>query len=87
MTNTPVNPTNPEPARKQAALIVGAGDATGGAIARRFAREGLITCVTRRDAQKLQALVQEIEASGGQAHGFGSDARKEEQVIALVEQI
>lgn len=87
MTNTPVNPTNPEPARKQAALIVGAGDATGGAIARRFAREGLITCVTRRDTQKLQALVQEIEASGGQAHGFGSDARKEEQVIALVEQI
>jgi NAD(P)-dependent dehydrogenase (short-subunit alcohol dehydrogenase family) len=33
---------------KKAALVVGAGDATGGAIARRFAREGFIACVTRR---------------------------------------
>ncbi|MDP2366663.1 SDR family oxidoreductase [Rhodoferax sp.] len=78
---------NPLPSTPQAALIVGAGDATGGAIARRFAREGLIACATRRDADKLQPLIQSIQASGGQAHGFGSDARKEEQVIALVEQI
>lgn len=33
------------------ALVVGAGDATGGAVARRFAREGLVTCVTRRNAK------------------------------------
>jgi NAD(P)-dependent dehydrogenase (short-subunit alcohol dehydrogenase family) len=31
-----------------AALIVGAGDATGGAIARAFAREGYFACVNRR---------------------------------------
>lgn len=71
----------------QAALIVGAGDATGGAIAKRFAREGLIACVTRRSADKLAPLVDEIRASGGQANGFASDARKEEDVAALVEQI
>ena len=29
----------------RAALVIGAGDATGGAIARRFAREGLVACV------------------------------------------
>lgn len=88
MTPTPINPAPAsQQAAPQAALIVGAGDATGGAIARRFAREGLIACVTRRDAEKLQTLVQDIEASGGHAYGFGSDARKEEQVIALVEQI
>ena len=40
----------------RAALIVGAGDATGGAIARRFAREGLVACVTRRSADKLDPL-------------------------------
>ena len=28
----------------KAVLVVGAGDATGGAIARRFAREGLVAC-------------------------------------------
>ncbi len=72
---------------KKVALIVGAGDATGGAIARRFAREGLITCVTRRSADKLAPLVEAIQAASGQAHGFGSDARREEEVIALVERI
>ena len=71
----------------QAALIVGAGDATGGAIAKRFAREGLIACVTRRSADKLAPLVDEIQARGGQARGFAADARKEEEVVALVEQI
>ena len=69
------------------ALVIGAGDATGGAIAKRFAAGGYTACVTRREADKLVPLVQAIEAAGGQAHGFGSDARKEEEVIALVEQI
>ncbi|MET3515245.1 NAD(P)-dependent dehydrogenase (short-subunit alcohol dehydrogenase family) [Pseudacidovorax sp. 1753] len=70
-----------------AALIVGAGDATGGAIARAFAREGYAACVTRRSADKLSPLVAQIQADGGTAHAFGSDARKEEEVVALVEQI
>jgi NAD(P)-dependent dehydrogenase (short-subunit alcohol dehydrogenase family) len=72
---------------KKAILVIGAGDATGGAIARCFAREGYIACVTRRNADKLEPLVQQITADGGQAHGFGSDARKEEEMVALVERI
>jgi len=47
---------------RKAVLVVGAGDATGGAIARRFAREGYIACVTRRTADKLAPLVAQIEA-------------------------
>jgi NAD(P)-dependent dehydrogenase (short-subunit alcohol dehydrogenase family) len=74
-------------AKKPVALVIGAGDATGGAIARRFAREGYAACVTRRHLDKLQPLLDEIKAAGGEAHGFASDARKEEEVIALVEQI
>jgi short-subunit dehydrogenase len=70
-----------------AALVIGAGDATGGAIARRFAEGGLIACVARRSADKLQPLVGQIRASGGQAHGYGCDARREEEVVALVETI
>ena len=50
-------------------LVVGAGDATGGAIAKRFAREGYVACVTRRSADKLQPLVDSIQAAGGHAHG------------------
>jgi len=72
---------------KKAILVIGAGDATGGAIARRFAREGYIACVTRRQADRLAPLVAQIEAEGGQAHAFGSDARKEEEMVALVERI
>ncbi len=67
----------------KSALIIGAGDALGGAIARRFAREGYATCVTRRSAEKLQALKSQIEADGGVCHTFGSDAREESQVEQL----
>lgn len=72
---------------KKAILVIGAGDATGGAIAKRFAREGYIACVTRRSADKLEPLVQEIRAAGGEAHGFGSDARKEDEMVSLIEHI
>lgn len=72
---------------KKVVLVVGAGDATGGAIAKRFAQEGFVACVTRRSADKLQPLVDAIKADGGEAHGFACDARREEDVIALVEQI
>lgn len=69
------------------ALVIGAGDATGGAIAKRFARGGYIACMTRRSADKLQPLIDEIQTAGGTAYGFASDARKEEQVIELMEHI
>ncbi|MGE7956550.1 SDR family oxidoreductase [Pseudomonas sp. NPDC089530] len=72
---------------KKVVLVVGAGDATGSAIAKRFAREGFAACVTRRSAEKLQPLVDAIRQSGGEAHGFACDARKEEEVIALIERI
>jgi NAD(P)-dependent dehydrogenase (short-subunit alcohol dehydrogenase family) len=71
-------------ANDQVALVIGAGDATGGAIARRFARERYVACVTRRHADKLAPLVGRIESEGGKARAFGSDARKEEEMAALV---
>ncbi|SIR82193.1 SDR family oxidoreductase [Pseudomonas sp. A214] len=72
---------------KKVVLVVGAGDATGGAIAKRFAQEGFVACVTRRSADKLAPLVDSIRAQGGDAHGFACDARKEDEVVALIEQI
>ncbi|HYD57076.1 MAG TPA: SDR family NAD(P)-dependent oxidoreductase [Burkholderiales bacterium] len=64
-------------------VVVGAGDATGGAIARRFAREGYVACVARRSADKLLPLKERIEKDGGKAIPFGLDARREEQVVEL----
>ena len=69
---------------KKAVLVIGAGDATGGAIARRFAREGFAACVVRRNGDKLAPLVETIREQGGEAHPFRVDARKEEQVEDLV---
>ncbi|MCU1717866.1 SDR family oxidoreductase [Pseudomonas sp. 5P_3.1_Bac2] len=69
--------------QSRAVLVVGAGDATGGAIAKRFAREGYVACVARRSADKLQGLVTEIEAAGGQARAFACDARLEGHVVEL----
>jgi NAD(P)-dependent dehydrogenase (short-subunit alcohol dehydrogenase family) len=66
---------------------MGAGDSTGGAIARRFAREGYVACVVRREASRLSRLVEEIESAGGQARPFGVDARDEDQVVALFDSI
>jgi len=73
--------------RNTVALVVGAGDALGGAVARRFATEGMTACVTRRNADKLTPLVNSIREAGGRAEGFGSDARDEEQVIELFKHI
>ena len=69
---------------KKVALIVGAGDSLGAAVARRFASEGFTVALSRRHGDKLAGLVAEIEGAGGQAHPFGSDARDEEQVIELI---
>ena len=69
-----------------AALIVGAGDATGGAIAKAFAREGYTACVNRRarNADELDALVKSIHAEGYAARAYPADARIEEEVVAMV---
>lgn len=75
------------PGQAKVALMIGAGDATGGAIARRFARGGYTACLTRRNAEKLQPLIDQITAEGGRAFGFGVDARNEEQTVALIERI
>lgn len=69
------------------ALVVGAGDATGGAIARRFAREGMTAVVVRRTAAALEPLVAQIEAAGGRTVGIATDARDEAAVVALIDRI
>merc|ERR1711965_708037 len=73
--------------KTKVALIVGAGDAIGSAIARKFAEQGLTVCATRRNGDKLNPLLEKIRADGGTAHGFACDARKEEDTIALFRKI
>jgi NAD(P)-dependent dehydrogenase (short-subunit alcohol dehydrogenase family) len=73
----------------KAALVIGAGDATGGAIARAFAAEGYTACVNRRPRHedKLEELAQSIRDTGHQVRAFPADARDEDAMVALVESI
>lgn len=68
-------------------LVVGAGVATGGAIAKRFARAGYTACVARRNEAKLGQLVGEIEAEGGAAKAYGVDSTDEGQMVEMVAHI
>lgn len=70
------------------AVVVGAGPGLGGAVARRFAREGFtIAALRRRHGDELQALCRQITDAGGRAHGFELDARREEAVVELFDRV
>ncbi|MEO1142533.1 MAG: SDR family NAD(P)-dependent oxidoreductase, partial [Pseudomonadota bacterium] len=72
---------------KRSCLVIGAGDATGGAIAKRFAAEGYVTVPVRRKLEHLDELAAEITDSGGEVVPIGCDARDEEQMVALFNRI
>ncbi|MBV1796518.1 SDR family NAD(P)-dependent oxidoreductase [Siccirubricoccus sp. G192] len=69
------------------ALIVGAGDAIGAAVGRRFAAGGYTVCLARRSAEKAAPHVEQIAGTGGRARAFSLDARDEAAVAALFERI
>ena len=72
------------------AVIVGAGDAIGSAVGRRFAKGGYTVCLVRRSAEKAAPHIAAIEADGGKAHAFACDAcdaRDETALTALFETI
>src|SRR5258708_19953459 len=70
-------------ADNRVALLVGAGDAIGAAVARRFARGGYKVCLARREAAKSQGLLDEAKAAGQDIRAFSVDARNEAEVQGL----
>ena len=55
---------------KPVCLVVGAGAGIGGTVGKRFAADGYHAVLCRRsDEEGLNALVADIEASGGSASG------------------
>ena len=50
--------------RRGVAILVGAGDAIGAIVARRFAEGGYTICICRREAAKSRGLVEELKAAG-----------------------
>ena len=70
--------------RNATVAVIGAGDFIGGEIARKFASEGFAVFAGRRNGAKLDPLVKEIEAAGGEIHARSLDARKEEEITAFL---
>jgi NAD(P)-dependent dehydrogenase (short-subunit alcohol dehydrogenase family) len=67
------------------AIITGASSGIGHAAARLFARQGAKLVVAARRRDKLRALVNEIQASGGEAVAVDGDVRDETFAKALVD--
>ena len=72
---------------RKSALIVGVGakKGLGAAVARRFAREGFDIVVAGRTPAKLDAVVDDILATGTHATSIVGDASVEKDVVRFVE--
>ena len=64
--------------------MIGAGDYIGSEIAKKFANEGFTIFAGRRDGAKLEPLIKDIKAAGGEIHGRSLDARKEDEVVSFL---
>ena len=76
-------------ARKRLAWVAGVGASAGlgAALARRFAREGLGVAVTGRSRDRLDAVVDEIRAAGGDAFAAPGDVTSESDLTAIARQL
>jgi len=71
--------------RDKTALITGAGSGIGRAIALEFAGEGAKVLVAELNEAAGQAVVDEIDAAGGEARLYGCDVTKEAEVQAAIQ--
>ncbi|HVS15658.1 MAG TPA: SDR family NAD(P)-dependent oxidoreductase [Thermoanaerobaculia bacterium] len=71
------------------AVVVGVGarEGLGAALCRRFAAGGLRVWAAGRTPERLAAICEEIEQSGGAATPAVTDTTSEEQVIALFDRV
>lgn len=78
-----------EKSEKKVCLVIGVGAGVGSAIANAFAQDGFEVVITRRarNLPDLEAIAQGIRDRGGIAHARGTDARSEDETIALFREI
>lgn len=67
------------------AIVTGAADGLGKAIAQCYAENGIKVIVSDIDAEKGLKAVEEFKASGGEASFFQTDISKEDEVKGLVD--
>lgn len=72
--------------KDKVAIITGASQSIGKAVALRFAEEGAIVVVNYLNNRLLaEGVVRDITENGGRAMAFGADVSDEKQVAAMIE--
>ncbi|MDY3703111.1 MAG: (S)-acetoin forming diacetyl reductase [Limosilactobacillus coleohominis] len=71
---------------KKVALVTGAGQGIGEAIAKRLAKDGFAVALVARHMDSLEKVAAEIEKDGGQALPVTADVSKRDEVFAAVNQ-
>jgi 3-oxoacyl-[acyl-carrier protein] reductase len=72
--------------RGRSALITGAGNGIGAAVAKAFAAAGAAVVVTDIDPEAAEAVAKQIVAAGGRAESAAVDVRNAEQAAAAAQQ-
>eukprot|EP00942_MAST-04A_sp_MAST-4A-sp1_P008712 g8712.t1 len=77
---------------KKVAVVFGAGDATGASCCRAFAKDGFDVIAVRRNkgafSGTLERMSTKFKSEGiDNVYGYAIDARKEEQVIQLLDEV
>lgn len=73
---------------KPVCLVIGAGAGIGGTVGMQFAREGYHAVLCRRTGQDgLDAMIAEIEGSGGSATGFLLNAVEPDSIEDLIAKV
>ncbi len=73
--------------QQRVALVTGGGSGIGRAAAIRLAQDGMRVAVVGRSADELQQVVNEIAATGGEAHSFLADVGDAATVDAATQQV
>ena len=83
------NGRSAEPTVTQVVWVAGVGASAGlgAAVARRFAKAGLVAALTGRNAERVRAVAAEIAATGGRAQVLPGDVSSADEVERLAAEV